>query len=347
MPRSEWTHSKTGELSKLKKGHWDDYRYFVSVAKTTSIKRAAVELGTTQSAVSKRLDRLERAMGVKLVDRGPTGARLTYQGERVLAHVLKAETAFTRANDEAQNAESRIEGDCSLLLTDGIANCWLPPFLDPFFDLFPDVELKTTLDQDLSAPRNEIYDIRLHYHEPADSPQIARPLATVHYVLFASRDYLARHGKPTSMSDLANHRIVDLAQYLVSKGSWSSWSEENRIKRTSLFTNNGTFLWRAVSAGVGIALMPTYIVLTNPDLVPLDLGLQFSLRLFASYNRERADKQAVRIVLNYLRSCVFDPKTMPWFASDYQAPDPNWRALFAKALERAQRLSLPATIAAE
>jgi DNA-binding transcriptional LysR family regulator len=347
MPRLELSHSKRDDLPKLEKGRWDDYRYFVSIAKTTSIKRAATELGTTQSAVSKRLDRLERALGVKLVDRGPTGARLTYQGERVLTHALAAEGALTRAQEDAINAKSRIEGDCSVLLGDGIANCWLPPFLPPFFDLYPDIELKMMLDHDLSAPRNEIFDVRLHYHEPADSPQVARPLCTLHYIPFASRSYLARFGTPTSMSDLVDHRLIDLAQYLVSKGSWSSWFEENRIKRTSLFTNNGTLLARAVSAGAGIALMPTYIVLNNPELIPLNLGLHFSLRFFASYNRDRAVKQPVRIVLNFLRNSVFDPKSMPWFAAEFQTPNSNWPTLFAQAIDRIGQQATTTNIAAE
>ncbi len=89
---------------------WDDFRYFLSVAKNSSIKRAAVELNTTQSAVSKRLDRLEKALSVRLLDRGPTGTTLTYQGKRILNHALRAEIELERALEGAQAAESRVEG---------------------------------------------------------------------------------------------------------------------------------------------------------------------------------------------------------------------------------------------
>lgn len=328
-------------------GRWDDFRYFLSVAKSSSIKRAAVELQTTQSAVSKRLDRLERTLGVRLVDRGHAGTKLTYQGELVLNHAMAAEAALTRAQKDAHAAESRIEGDCSILLGDGVANYWIAPFLDSFFSVYPDIELKMVLDHDLTAPRNEIFDIRLHYHAPSDTAQIAKPLCTVHFMPFASRGYLSRHGTPHCIGDLANHRLIDQAQYLISRGSWATWFENAQLKRTSLFTNQSTFLARAVQAGVGIALMPTYMTLIDPDFVPLDIEMRFSLRLFASYQRERALKQPVRMTLNYLRDRVFDTKNMPWFASEFAPPDPHWNVLHAQGLGRARSDSPRAHLAAQ
>jgi len=71
-------------------------------------------------------------------------------------------------------------------------------------------------------------------------------------------------------------------------GAWAQWFEGLPMKHTSVFTNQSTFLARAVLAGVGIALMPTYMVLANPEFIPLDLSIQFPLDLFASYHRERA-----------------------------------------------------------
>jgi DNA-binding transcriptional LysR family regulator len=338
---TELAYSERGEDASPLGGRWDDYRYFLAVAKTTSIKRAAMEIGTTQSAVSKRLDRLERDLGVKLIDRGPTGTRLTYQGERVLAHALSAHSALSRAHGEAVAAENRIQGDCSVLMGDGLANYWLPPFLDVFFDLYPNIELKVILDHDLSAPRNEVFDIRLHYHEPADQTQISKPLATIHFVPFASKAYIARHGAPGSIADLAGHRLMDLSQYLVAKGAWATYFGDNIMKATSLFTNHSAFLARCVQAGIGIALMPTYVTLTEPNFVPLDIGMQFQVRLFASYHRERAQKQPVRTTLDFLRTNIFDAKAMPWFAKDFVAPDASWPGLLAQAIARARGAAPP------
>lgn len=313
---------------------WDDFRYFLAVAKTSSIKKAAADLQTTQSAVSKRLDRLESTLKVKLLERGPAGAKLTYQGQRVLNHALSAEAALSRAQDGARDAEARIKGDCSMMVGDGVANYWIADFLPGFFVRYPDIELKMMLDVEGRADHNELFDIRLHYIPPADTDQIAKVLATVHFIPFASRRYLEEHGTPRSVDDLEHHRLIDQAQYLISKGTWASWFSDAPLKYTALFTNQSSFLARAVETGVGIALMPTYMVIANSDYVPLDIGMRLPLKLYASYRREQAQKNAVRTTLQYLRECVFHPKTMPWFESHFISPDASWGAMHEQAVAR-------------
>jgi DNA-binding transcriptional LysR family regulator len=326
---------------------WDDFRYFLAVAKTSSIKKAAAELRTTQSAVSKRVDRLEAALKVRLLERGPTGAKLTYQGQRVLNHTLSAEAALARAQEGAQNAEARIKGDCSLMVGDGIANYWIAEFLPGFFTRYPDIGLKMMLDVELNTDHNELFDIRLHYMPPADADQVAKVLGTVHFTPFASRQYLEKHGTPRSVEDLEHHRLIDQTQYLIAKGTWSSWFNDAPLKHTALFTNQSSFLARAVRAGAGIALMPTYVVIADDEYVPLDIGMRLALNLYASYRRERAEKHAVRTTLDYLRNCVFDPKIMPWFENRFVMPDASWREICRLAIARcAIGCGNPASLAA-
>jgi DNA-binding transcriptional LysR family regulator len=328
-------------------GRWDDFRYFLAVAKTSSIKKAAIELSTTQSAVSKRIDRLESALNARLFERGPAGAKITYQGQRILNHVLSAETALSRARDGAQEVTSRIAGDCSLRLSDGIANYWIADFLPGFFTHHPDVELKMMLETDEQVARNELFDIRLHYTPPLDTEQIAKNLCTIHFIPFASRRYLEEHGTPRTMEDLAQHRLIDQAQHLISKGTWAAIFNDNAATCTSLFTNQSSFLARAVQMDVGIALMPTYMAIKDDAFVPLDIGLRIPLKLYASYSRGQAQKNAVRTTLNFLRERVFDLKIMPWFEDRFMPPDLNWRKLHREAVARVAQNGALRTIAAE
>ncbi|MGN6148757.1 MAG: LysR family transcriptional regulator [Rhizomicrobium sp.] len=318
----------------MDKGRWDDFRYFLAVAKTSSIKKAAAELKTTQSAVSKKIERLERALNVRLFERGPAGAKITYQGQRILDHVMSAEAALSRAQDGAHDAASRIAGSCSMRMSDGVANYWITDFLPGFFARYPDIELKMMLEPDEHAERKELYDIRLHYTPPVDTEQIAKNLCTIHFIPFASRQYLEEFGTPRSVEDLAQHRLIDQAQYLISKGTWAALFSDDAVKYTSLFTNQSSFLARSVLAGVGIALMPTYMVIKDSEFVPLDVGMRIPLKLYASYRREQAQKSAVRTTLGFLRERVFDLKQMPWFGDDFLAPDLNWRQMHREAVAR-------------
>ncbi|MGD0143014.1 MAG: LysR family transcriptional regulator [Rhizomicrobium sp.] len=334
--RLELAYSESTEPSDRIHERWDDYRFLLGVARAASLVGAARLLRTTQSAVSKRIDRLERELGVKLVERSPSGTKLTYQGERALAHVSVAHRELERAHISAASANNRIEGDCSILATDGVANYWLPHFLEAFFVPYPNIELKVFLDHDLSAPRNELFDIRLHYHEPTDSSAVAKLLATIHFLPFASRTYLESRGVPESLSDLENHQLLDQSQYLVATGSWATWFHSAH-KSTSIFTNQSAFLAKCVAAGVGIALMPSYMVLADPSLVPIDMGVHFSARLFASYRRDSALKQPVRTTLDFLRTFIFDSKQMPWFREELVQPSLEWPNLWRSALAKARQ----------
>jgi DNA-binding transcriptional LysR family regulator len=179
-----------------------------------------------------------------------------------------------------------------------------------------------------------VFDVRLHYFEPSGPEQIAKSLATVHFIPFASRRYAERYGLPGTKEELRNHRALDLSQYLTTSGSWSTWFGSDVEKVTSVFTNQSAFLARCVTNGVGIALMPTYMVLVEKDLIPLNLGLKFTTKLFASYRRECALKQPVKTTLSFLRNVVFDTKAMPWFAEEFALPAPEWNEIFLNTLTR-------------
>jgi DNA-binding transcriptional LysR family regulator len=317
--------SEKVELDRIQR--WDDFRVLIAIAQSSSIKGAGEILHTTQSAVSKRLDRLECGLGVKLFDRGPRGAKLTYQGEKILCHAIAAQSELSRAVADAHSADSRIAGDCSLLVPDGIANCWIAPFLTKFYETYPNIDLKLFLDHDIGAARNQAFDIRLHYYEPIEHTQVTRPIADLHFIPQASRSYIARRGLPTSASDLENHRIVDQAQHLVARGSWASWFDGDFLNKASLFTNQSGFVVRAVLAGVGIGLMPTYLAALEPELVPIDIGMIFPAQLYASYHRERIKKGAVKTTMAFLRNEVFDQARMPWFQPVAHLPDHTWPSL--------------------
>lgn len=305
---------------------WDDFRVFVTVVRAGSFNRAAQILGTTQPTVSRRLARLEGAIGVRLFDRDKTGPTLTYEGQRIFNDASAAELSVMRAARKAKATARRVEGDCKLTMGDGLAAYWLPRFLPMFFARHPGVELKLFAAQDVAGDKKEIFDLHVHYYQPAQTDPVAVRLGTLHFMPFASRSYLDAFGMPRTVADLGNHRLLDFAQYLVGKGSWAAWSNEEAARQTALFTNASVVLGEAIKAGVGIGLLPTYGAAAEPDLVPLDLGLTFQAPVFVSFQRDATKKWPVRVTLDFLRSTVFDRRRMPWFADEFVVPERDWRS---------------------
>ncbi|HVU20484.1 MAG TPA: LysR family transcriptional regulator [Rhizomicrobium sp.] len=303
---------------------WDDFRIFLAVVQTGSVNRAAVHLGLSQPTASRRLSRLEQRLGTRLFDRDRTGPRLTHHGRRILNDVSAAGYSLNRASRAASSLQGRIEGDCRVVMGDGLATYWMPQFLGQFYDQHPNIELKMFVAQDSTAGKNEAFDVQLHYYEPVEVDPVTIRVATLHFVPFASRSYLETHDAPKKMSDLANHRMMEMAAYRVDKGPWSDLMKGAELQTAPLLTNQSAPLAEAVRKGIGIALLPTYIVTTDSNFVPLDVGLHLPAPVFMSFQREVAKKWSVRAVVDFLRDTVFQRKTMPWFSDQFIFPDSTW-----------------------
>lgn len=303
---------------------WDDFRVFLEVVRYGSFNRAAVKLNMTQPTVSRRLMRLEKAIGMRLFERDRRGPRLTQEGQRIYNDANAAQAALNRAVSRKSHRTERMDGDCKLFMSDGLASYWVTRFLAPFFQRYPDIELKLFGAHDSSVDKRAVFDLHVHYYEPADSDQIATHVATMHFIPFGSREYLRAHGTPRSIEDLSGHRLLDLAIYLADVGSWTRWSRDGSSTNTALYTNLSACLSEAVRNGVGIALLPTYAPLVDDALVPLEIGMHFQAPIFIGYRRDAAGRWPVRMTLDYLRDHVFDRENMPWFADSYAPPASDW-----------------------
>src|SRR3954454_7195834 len=104
---------------------WDDFRVFLEVVRTGSFNRAAAKLKMTQPTVSRRLARLEEAIGVRLFNRDRRGPRLTVEGQRIYNDACSAQVALMRAANQVAGAGRRVEGDCKVHVGEGVATYWI------------------------------------------------------------------------------------------------------------------------------------------------------------------------------------------------------------------------------
>ncbi|HEX9160010.1 MAG TPA: LysR family transcriptional regulator [Rhizomicrobium sp.] len=298
---------------------WDDFRLLLSVVQLGSFSRAAAALGLQQPTVSRRIERLEERLGVRLMDRTSRGAVLTPEGQRVVADLNVARDALFKAVQGAQSAEPRLD-DVKLLTTDGIAAYWLVRFLPYLFEAHPDLELRVFTTTDFEAEQRGHFDLSIHYTQPTNPNLITTRLGTLHFIPYGSEAYFAKHGRPESAADLARHRLLDYILYIIDKGTWMT-----RLPavlgggRTQFFSNSSAALAESVRAGAGIALLPTYGSLFEKGLEPLELGIRFETPFWVCYKQEAGARRSVRIAVAFLKH-VFNRRTMPWFGDYYVSP---------------------------
>jgi DNA-binding transcriptional LysR family regulator len=254
---------------------WDKLKVFHAAAEAGSFTHAGEQLGLSQSAVSRQVSALEQELGVALFHRHARGLILTEQGELLhrTAHevFMKLEAARAKLTDSRE----RPNGDLKITTTPGIGVHWLTPRLGEFLDLYPDIRITLiTTEEELDLAMRAA-DVAIRLRQPTQPDLIQRKLFSLHFHVCASPEYLKRFGTPRSVEELDQHRIVVLGgtvpPWLQQTGNWLlKAGHDGGGPRTPWLTiNNVLGVLRACQRGIGIAMLPDYLVEENGGLVQL------------------------------------------------------------------------------
>ena len=187
---------------------WNDLKAFLAVAREGSALAAAKTLGINQTTVVRRIEALETALGLALLQRDQAGSRLTEAGQDLLRDALRMEEAAASFAHRAAGHRRGVAGTLRVTATEVLANAAITPALPAFKAAFPDlvVELAVT-DRPLDLAAGEA-DIALRANEVVTDDLVGRKIAEFPHALYASRDYLLARGLPASIEDLRKHDLV-------------------------------------------------------------------------------------------------------------------------------------------
>ena len=287
---------------------WDKLKVFHAAAEAGSFTHAGEHLGLSQSAVSRQVSALEQELSVALFHRHARGLILTEQGELLYrtAHdvFIKLESARAKLTDSRE----RPNGNLKVTTTVGIGVNWLTPRLGEFIDLYPEVRVTLIVtDEELDLAMREA-DVAIRLRQPTQPDLIQRKLFSVKYHAYASPDYLKRMGTPRSTDDLDKHRVLLLGgsapMYLQNRNWLLDVGREGKGARTPLLTiNNVLGLLRGCQKGLGIAMLPDYLVEEDGGLVQLfaDSGT-IALDAYFVYPEELKSVARVQVFRDFLVS---------------------------------------------
>jgi DNA-binding transcriptional LysR family regulator len=253
---------------------WDKLRVFHAAAEAGSFTHAAEALRLSQSAISRQVSALEQDVGVALFNRHARGLVLTEQGEMLYqtAHevLMKLESVKLRLTE----AKDRPSGPLRVTTTVGLGSSWLTERVQEFLDLYPEIQLQLILaNEELDLTLRQA-DCAIRLRQPQQPDLIQRRLFTVHFHLYASPSYVNKYGKPASVKDLDDHRIVTFGEPVPAHLAEMNWLEsagrpEGSRRAASLQINNILSIKVAVQRGAGIAMLPDYMVEKNAGLVQI------------------------------------------------------------------------------
>ena len=243
-----------------------DVRAFCLVVDLGSLTAAAKALGETKGSVSRRLSRLERVLGVTLVNRS---SRLVQATDNGAAYRLRAGHALELLDDataELQQSSSRPTGRLRVTAPQDLGVGMLAPLIGQFIDRYPEVTVDAILcERNLDFDADQI-DVALRVSKSLrDSSLLALKLTEVALGFAASPGYIAQHGAPRTPEELSDHRVLlfygERAFETVTIARRDDARNATLLRlRPALVANDGAFIREVALSDGGIAFLPTVLI---------------------------------------------------------------------------------------
>lgn len=282
---------------------------FVRVAEAGSFSAAARMQGVTPSAISRQVARLEKAMGVALLQRSTRQLRLTDAGLAVLDHGRTMVAAAQATWEVAEGHVGTPKGLVRLSAPKAFARHMLAPVLLDFLQRFPDVDVHLTVADRPVDPLRENVDLVIRLTDDPPQGLVARALMPVRQLVLASPGYLRQHPGVREPEDLMGHSCLAIGEQ-VRDSHWRFVRGEETVEVpvAGRFTlNHSEMRLQAVEAGLGIGCVPDFVareallagrvVKLLPDWL-FDTNYQGMAYLLYSASRHTAPK--VRALVDHL-----------------------------------------------
>jgi len=281
-------------------------RAFVVTVDANGFAAAARAMDVPRSKVSKQIQALEEAIGVQLLHRTTRSLHLTEAGAEYYESVREVLAAVDEAEQRARDGIGELRGVLRVNAPMSFGLRRLGPLVPLFHEQHPNIELQLVLSDQQVDPVRGGFDVTIRIASLADSSMVAKLLAPAPRIMVASPDYLKRAGTPQTPRDLTAHQCLNYG-YLQSGVSLqlSNGKDTQRVHVTGpLHANNGDLLAQAAEAGMGIALLPDFIVadaLAAGRLVPVLCEWQAPpISIHAVYPSARRVPQKTRAFIEFL-----------------------------------------------
>lgn len=249
--------------------NWNEIRTAWMVARHGSLSAAAQALGVHHATVLRQVAALETRLGVRLFQRHSRGYTPTDAGQTLFKVATSAAEQFDLLPARLANPDTAISGKLIITTVPELADKLIPTIAN-FQRDHPDIQIELLSESRL---------LRLEYGEahvsiragapPSEPDNIARPLSRLSATMFAHRDYIARHGRPDGLEDIAGHRYITMLR-VDQRLPPLMWIEQTVPPEQIVFRGSDhRAMQDAAQAGMGIMPMITWPQLEEPELVEL------------------------------------------------------------------------------
>ncbi len=279
---------------------WAHCRSFLAVLQEGSLSQAARVLGLTQPTLGRHVAGLEASLGTRLFTRSPAGLLPTPAARELLSHAQAMASACEALVRAASGDHAGTRGTLRLTASEFVGVEVLPPMLARFREKNPQIVIELVASNRQQDLLRREADLAVRMVRPRQSALIARRIGRVAIGLYAHRDYLARHGLPADIAELARHTLIGFDR---DDSAWRDMPAGLQVTRKAFAfrCDNDLAQLAALRAGLGIGGCQVPLARREPELVPVLADVvSLSLEMWLAMHEDLKGNQRVRLLFDHL-----------------------------------------------
>ena len=292
----------------------DDIALFVRIVELGTLSAAARERNVPVSQVTRALARLEAQCGVRLLHRNTHGLSLTDEGDTFLSHARRLLDTESELRSELSGKLAGPSGWVRVSVSTITAQTVIVPSLATLYERYPQLQLEIAADDRIVDMARDGIDIAIRTGNPSGDTLVARQIGNLRRSLFASPEYVRRHGLPASVAELARHRLIGnsgnpvLNHWRLGRGR----DIQELTVRGHTRTDNTAVVLSLVQAGLGIGRIVSIAadpLVAGGSLVPVlpDQTPDEALPVYAVMLQERHRLPKIRACIDHWAGWLTPP----------------------------------------
>jgi molybdate transport repressor ModE-like protein len=287
---------------------WDDLRFFLAVARTGSLSGAAKALGVNHSTAFRRIEALEKRLGVRLFERHREGYTLTLAGDEMREAAERVDAEVDTLERRVTGRDLRLSGPLAVTTTDTLMAMFLGRSFATFQVAYPGIELTVLLDSQFFNLSKRQADVAVRPTLEPPETLVGRKVADLAFAVYGTPAYVAESG---AGDDLTRHRWLvpdDTLGHLAA----ARWQKKTLPDATvALRSNNLTGLMAGAVNGMGLALLPCFMADPEPRLKRVtDPVAEAASALWLLTHADLRNTQRVRAFMDHMAAALAEEREL-------------------------------------
>ena len=292
--------------------NWAHLQTFVAVAEHGSLSAAARQLKSSQPTLSRHIAQLETNLGTRLFERSSNGVVLTPEGSDLMAQAGSMADAAARLESIGDGRTPHMSGTVRITASQIVATYHLPYIITRFHQRYPDVSLELIASDHTENLLRREADIAVRMYRPTQNDVITQNLGVLDMGVYATQEYLARHGTPAGIEDLKDHHIIGYDRSTLVIDGMRAMGMEVTRDFFRFRSDDQVVCWQMVRAGFGIGFNHTGIGDADPTLKRIaGAELAGQMPVWLTAHPELRNTPRIRRVFDFMRDALGEVTSQP------------------------------------